>query len=207
VAIDITVVGDSHQHFASEAPSQPICHSGGAKGADALFGQLALEARHLVRHYSFLNHHIAKNPECAVVLNVMQLAVADKYLIRANDVLGRKFPSRSEYVNNLLRRNYYQVKESTSVFASTPLDENMIPTGGTAWALIMAINLRVPNIYNFDWTRDVWFRYNYGEHTLRAAWEEIERESVPDPTGQYAGIGSSELPENGQREIIYLYKR
>lgn len=183
------------------------CHSGGAKGADKLFGELATSVGHDVRHYGFEGHHSPCPREQIITLNALALGVADGHLRKANYSIGRKFPTRSEYVNNLLRRNYYQVCNSTSIFASCAFDRDMKPEGGTAWALVMGINMYVPNIHVFDWSRDVWLRYNYGQHTLGARWEEVERESVPMPEGHYAGIGSSELPDNGAREIIWLYRR
>jgi hypothetical protein len=178
------------------------CRSGGAKGADTLFGDLALAAGHEVIHWSFQGHYSTR-PDNTIQLNAFSLSKADIHLIEANKTINRKFPTRSEYVNNLLRRNYYQVLGADRVYASCAFDD-MKPRGGTAWALVMAINLGVPEIYNFDWVSGNW--YQWGRYADEG-WDLIDFSLIPRPHGEYAGIGSSELPENGAAAIRSLYEK
>lgn len=186
--------------------NENVCLSGGSKGADRLFGELAAKAGHQVMHFSFLNHHCPCPKETIVVLSYKELLEADPKLNQANLILKRAFPSRSEYVNNLLRRNYYQIKTADRVYASTALDENMIPLGGTAWAIMMAFfQHEGMEIYNYDHSRSKWFIVNFDSVRPEFfCWKEVS--TVPKPHGRYAGIGSSELPDNGRQAIEDLYK-
>lgn len=187
-----------------------ICYSGGSKGADVLFGKLALEAGHDLIHWSFQNHHIAGQKLNAKVLSYPQLMEADQPLKMANEFLKRQYPTRSEYVNNLLRRNYWQIKEADSVYAAMRFTDDMIPLGGTSWAIIMAaMKLRRPKAYIFNINDDKWYRFPevislYGSHQRLLT--EIDFTKIPKPQGKYAGIGASDLPENGIQAIESLYK-
>jgi hypothetical protein len=194
-----TIIGGSHG-----LKGRNVCHSGGSKGADQLFGELAKGAGHEVRHYSFLNHHSPCDKDMMVELNAMALGFANEHLIRANRTMKRTFPTRSEYVNNLLRRNYFQVKDSDRIYASTWFDEHMMPQGGTAWAIVMGLNLGLKEVYNFDWSRGKWFTHDRVS-SPKSVWVEIKLKDIPRPFGHYAGIGSSELPDNGRVAIMSLY--
>ena len=164
-----------------------ICYSGGAKGADTIFGEQATKAGHKVVHYRPKD---VKDPEIK--------KLADQQLILANKFLKRTYPTDKESVNDLLRRNYLQIQRVCTVYAITPLDENMIPYGGTAWAITMAMNRKVCDIYVFDLVKGFWFSYN------GLTWNKMY-EPPPKPVGEYAGIGSRELPENGVQAIANLY--
>lgn len=164
-----------------------ICYSGGAKGADTIFGEQAAKAGHTVVHYRPKD---VKDPEIK--------KLADQQLIRANKYLKRTYPTDKESVNDLLRRNYLQIQTVDKIYAVTPLNEDMIPYGGTAWAITMGMNIGVEEIYVFDYIKDSWYEYN-GLLWLKL-WV-----SPPKPEGEYAGIGSRVLPENGVQAIEKLY--
>jgi len=173
-----------------------ICFSGGSKGADKLFGELATKAGHKVYHWSFQGHYSPCPKEQIYQLSYSKLLEADKHLKLANDYLKRTWPTSSEYVNNLLRRNYYQIKYASQVYATTPFDENMKPLGGTSWAILMAMERRI-QIYNFDPNDQQWYEFNY------VKWQKCN--DVPTPSGWYAGIGSSELLDVAANVIKELY--
>ena len=177
------------------------CYSGGSKGADQLFGELAAKADHQVFHWSFQGHHSRGTKETTYILNAVRLAEANRPLIEANNYLNRNYPTRSEYVNNLLRRNYYQVKHSQRIYAVCNFTEDMVPLGGTAWAIVMGANLGISEMYVFDQDREQWFEYD-----KKFQWEEIQRSDIPTPHGHYAGIGKSELNKAGADAIISLYE-
>src|SRR4051812_27476324 len=113
---------------------QSVCYSGGAEGADTLFGEFAEAAGHAVIHYHFrsnkakLKHH--------KILSEFYLLQADPYLQDANKYIRRKYPTRTVDVDNLLRRNYWQIFDSTKIYAVTTLADRGIPLGGTAWAIV-----------------------------------------------------------------------
>lgn len=185
-----------------------VCHSGGSKGADLLFGKLAARAGHKVFHHSFAGHYTDDCPEGTVVThNAFELSLADKELRKCVGFLKKEYPTRSIYVNGLLQRNYYQINNSDRVYASCAFDSGFIPQGGTAWALTMAMNRGITEIYNFDWSAfnglGAWYKWR---GTFMDKWEEIPAKDVPLPYGSYAGIGSSGLPGNGRQAIWDLYR-
>lgn len=176
-----------------------ICYSGGSKGADELFGLEAEKVGHKVRHFSFWNHHSpCKN---TFSLNMLQLQEGEEKAREVNKLLQRKYPTRMEYVNNLIRRNWYQVKESNRIYAVSFLEKNGFVGGGTGWTVTMGIQNGIREVYVFNYETGNWLRYV--PDTLPYEWEGVEKPSMP--YGRYTGIGSHDLPENGERAIRSLY--
>lgn len=179
---------------------QPLCLSGGADGSDLQWGMCAGMAGHQVIHFGFPGHG-SKAPKAEQVrLTHEQLAEADPFLIRANRTLGRSFPGSSEYSNNLLRRNYYQQRDSQAVYAViVGFDDRGRVLGGTAWAIQMFIDRHNDGpcaVYVFDQSRDIWLTYVGAEE-----WEYIAQ--PPKPTGVWTGIGCRQrnLQSNGKAAI------
>ena len=177
-----------------------VCNSGGADGADATFGLYAKQIKHQVNHFAFRG--MKSKCEDIVLLDPINLRIADPYLLQANKTLKRQFPCRSEYVNNLLRRNYWQVRDTNAVFAAAPLNNNMVE-GGTAWAVQMALDMHVPILYIFDLTTNKWHQWLYS----MGKWEYLLPNEVfkPDNFSVYTGIGSRELTFEGYDAIKWLY--
>jgi hypothetical protein len=176
-----------------------ICLSGGAKGADLQFGMCAGSAGHRVFHFVFPSYKSAAPVDETVTLCEDQLLIADPFLARANETLGRKWPARNAFTASLLRRNYYQVCEAQSLYAVAAIDEAGIVTGGTSWAVQMFLDRFEDDIrpaYVYDQEVGGWFQWDCG-------WEAIT--APPVPTGVYAGIGSRALNETGKQAIRDLF--
>jgi len=176
-----------------------VCFSGGAKGADLAWGVAAEKAGHQVVHFGFKEH---KGKKTHIIENEF-LSLADPFLIQANKTLHRqKFPRDSEYVNNLLRRNYWQIKDTERVYAIATIDfEKNVVNGGTGWAVQMAIDKYIPEIYVFDQNINDWC---FPQYVSRIFWVRMSK-SPPKPYGLYTGIGTRELTQNGQHAIEELY--
>ncbi len=173
------------------------CLSGGCDGADILWGDTAEEHGHKVIHYGFTG---IKSDRPIQVLNIVELMEADTHLMRANQALCRSFPCKAEYVNNLLRRNWWQIKNTERVYAVAPISRNLV-MGGTGWAVQMAIDKGLNEIYVFDLNRDKWtFWHNAYERFINSNF------TPPPPHGTYTGIGSRELTETGRKAIKDVYK-
>jgi hypothetical protein len=166
-------------------------HSGGAYGADSEWDNIGKE-------YGMVNnkHYYAegeKTPKGNTMLNKEQLLIADSLLKETNKILKRHFPSKNEFVNNLLRRNYYQVINSESIFAISSIKNNLVD-GGTGWAVHMGILLNKP-VFVYDQNVDNWF-----------TWDNIFIETeIPILTENFAGIGTREINENGKQNIRKVY--
>ena len=187
-----------------------LCQSGGAIGADTAFGEAAYKAGHYTVHYAFnnMNTKCKENEKTKILrLELSDLLEGDKALREAqktligNDGKKRRYPTSSVYVNNLLRRNYHQIKRTNAVYAVSrlTLDKRHVE-GGTGWAIEMAIHKRILSIFVFDTNGSQWYIYSYDLSQF------VPEYSVPRPDGIYTGIGSRELPENGKQAIDNLYR-
>jgi hypothetical protein len=177
-----------------------ICFSGGADGADTLFGKLAENNNHRVCHYGFAGHRTS----CPYhwILTESQLVTADPHILKANKTLKRgSFAGYTPYTKNLLRRNWFQVSNSERVYAVANISKDRRTVGGgTGWAIEMAIQKNIRLIYVFDQPTKKWFQWGvvFGHFGLIAP--------PPTPHGLYAGIGTSTLTDAGKNAIIKLYQ-
>lgn len=183
-----------------------MCLSGGAKGADVTWGLTAESVGHDVVHWSFSNHNpFADNYICE--LNEEQLRTADPFLELANKSINRKWPTSNTHVNNLLRRNFYQVYWSDSVYAvASFINDNSVLkiSGGTAWACQMFLDrwlyttskIEDVPLYFFDQISKTWY-------TWTGQWKAIHQ--PPKPSGVYAGIGTREITDAGMQAILNVY--
>jgi hypothetical protein len=138
------------------------------------------------------------NPEDIIVHSQEELAIADSYLKIANKHINRQFPTKSEFVNNLLRRNYYQVKDTQGIFAISSFDEKGKVKGGTAWAVYMAIDMG-KLVYVFDQVQNQWFIVCYE----KKKWIKTE---APILTEVFTGIGTREINEKGRMAVDRLFE-
>lgn len=186
-----------------------ICYSGGAEGSDQYWGKFAEKAGHKVIHYSFNGHSIIVSRNQLKILSKTELESADPYIAQASIQLVRNIPS-NEYVKKLIRRNYFQVKKTRSVYAVSTLtsDTNSQARsrveGGTAWAIEMAIDLKVPHIYLFDQDDKTWLKWDYLLIDKRTKWIRIDNPPVPE--GKWTGIGTRKLSKRGKKAIKHLLK-
>lgn len=177
------------------ALSPNICLSGGAIGADLQWGMCAGMAGHAVIHWSFKDHHV-KAPACeVVVLTEEQLEAADGALNVAKRRLKRGYFAPDSFNRQLLRRNWYQVKDAERVYAVANVDDKGAVSGGTAWAVQMFVD-RFDNgpceVYVYDQLTGLWLTWD-GYLWVRA--------EPPTPFGVYAGVGSRDLKPNGKHAI------
>src|SRR5690606_735131 len=114
------------------------------------------------------------------------------------------FPTRLEYVNNLLRRNFFQVKYAKNVYAVCEL-KNGVPQGGTAWAVALAAHLpHKPNIYVLDISGSTYLWRTYIGDGSNWLWRmNIARPDIPK--GVYAGIGTRNVDPIIDQKIQILY--
>jgi len=182
-----------------------LCMSGGADGSDLQWGLQAGKAGHGVIHWSFSEHRSQAPEQELVRLHQKQLNLADGALKRANRKVQRSFPSRSEVTNNLLRRNWYQVRDTQSLYAVSQIKYDGSVDGGTAWAIQMYLDRfeydgEDPSkcrAYLLDKNTLKWYEWN-GERWITM----ISR--PPKPQGIWTGIGSREISAQVRVEIRKL---
>ncbi len=186
-------------------PDANICLSGGADGADLQWGLQAGKANHFVIHWSF-NGHRSQAPEQELVrLTQEQLALADDAVKRANVSLKRRWPSSNIFTNNLLRRNWYQVKDTQSLYAVSEFSWDKGVAGGTAWAVQMYLDrflidgepMEKCKVFVLDKNTLHWHTWD------GTKW--VQMLSRPaKPTGIWTGVGSREISALARVEIRKL---
>lgn len=169
-------------------------HSGGAIGADTAWDEIGKEFGMVNNnHYYFEGF---KTPNGNTSIPIEQKNEADAKLKKANETLHRRFPTSKEYVNNLLRRNWWQVKNSDAIFAISSITDNKVD-GGTGWAVHMAIGENKP-VYVFDQKIKQWFTWN-GSSFIPT--------EIPTLTKNFAGIGTREINDAGKQAIREVYQK
>ena len=165
-----------------------ICVSGGADGADLLWGVCARHVGHDVHHISFLSHESKAPFSTLIRMKTNVLESQDRRLAALATRIGRRFPTKSTYTDNLLRRNVIVADAVNSVYALAPIQDGDV-AGGTRWVVELFLD-RVGRdtsqpVYVFNLTCGVWFQWD--------PWEDSNwKQAVPStPQGTYAGVGSS----------------
>ncbi|EHX8550483.1 hypothetical protein AAGG91_003002 [Salmonella enterica] len=171
----------------SIAGFQNVCYSGGAAGADRLFGLWAALNDHEQIHFSFAKHKY--HVDCNTVLDIPQYILSDisiqERLHTANKKLKRKVPPTGNYVYNLLARNYFQIIKSERVYCLAKITSPDEIDGGTAWAVQMFIDsCENPEIYVYNLLDNKPYVYDCSTKTFKEVLE------VPTPHGRWTGIGS-----------------
>jgi hypothetical protein len=200
------------------------CLSGGAVGSDLQWGMTAGKAGHGVIHWSFAGHRSDAPASELIILPAEELLTADPHLKRANETLKRTFPvrpksksvkeeARANAINNLLRRNWFQVGFADACYGVStfslpdglrlpigePLEQHRQVSGGTAWATQMFIDRhdgKTCACYVFDQEAGYWFQW------IGGFWVRIYE--PPKPQGIWAGIGTRKLLQVGKIAIRVL---
>lgn len=203
--------------FIPEPKKQQHCqYSGGASGADFHW---ILSSKHNSVVMSFKEHKpilpfVKDNVKVCVLsdydLNKGRLCVENVALLGKRQL---KFTSPLSFGNKLILRNYYQVKNATSVYAIGYLSKKRTKLkalnimGGTFWACQMfcvkysLYGTRLIPLYFFDQTSKKW--YQCAKSNFLFQWVDLPK--VPVPTGKYASIGSRKLLECGKEQIKAVY--
>ena len=177
------------------------CHSGGCAGADMMWENEGNKYGVTTIPYSF-SGHVQDSPNPHILTPTELLEGWDNVLI-AEQTLNRKVETitYNPYVRNLLCRNWFQVKNSTVIFAvGIFINKRRIEvSGGTGWAVQMAID-NDKDVYLFDQKTNFWHKYIKEYKKFLAIY------IIPTLTENFAGIGTRELKENGKRAIEEIYK-
>lgn len=212
--------------------SDNLMLSGGAKGADTLWGEVAKSQGHQVIHWSFDGHNTKANSNFVIKLDEETLITADEFLIEANKTLKRHLNFHKKWLINLLRRNLFQVQYAEQVYAVGTLSNSVNKidsieeyeafnydfvnaprnyqdtlgiSGGTAWACQMYLDRHEKNNSN---QMELYFFDQatnlFYQYDMRLkAWYQ----SLPcRPSGIYAAIGSRNLTSGGEEFIKTIFK-
>jgi hypothetical protein len=196
-------------------------YTGGAPGADLLFEECAIKKDYEVVAYSFEGHNTLSTKR--KILFPEELEEANVHVRDAAEYLGRTYSNHdNEYVFNLLRRNWFQIKDATSVYAvsefqdllhiqNTKINRYAVVSkvrvkGGTGWAVAMALLAGDKNVYVFDQIFGEWYSCRPAVNTLSPVYTIKPLGDVPTPPEKFAGIGTRKLNERGIYAIKSLFR-
>lgn len=172
-----------------------ILHSGGAIGSDYAWGYIgSLYGLKNIHHYYYGNPTPYGNNPITKDEYIEGITAVEK----ANQTLKRYGYEKYLY---LLARNWMQIKNSNAVYAIIEKLNNPIVYGGTGWAIQMAIDCSIQDIYIFHQEINTWLKYNYQTKLF----DRIG--TVPILKKSFAGIGTRNLKPNGLQAIIDVYNK
>jgi hypothetical protein len=171
-------------------------HSGGALGADITWEIIGRRFGLTEFNHYYIDGYKTTKGNASIKMSEKLERMIDEDLIKANKTLKRKYPTRNAYVNNLLRRNWFQVNKSDAIFAISSI-ENGLVNGGTGWAVQMAIDKGM-QVFVFCQITKKWYTRSLGSWIIT---------EIPILTENFAGIGTREIYESGQKAIEDVYNK
>lgn len=178
-----------------------VNHSGGCPGADMCWETNGLKYGVETIAYSFHNHiHESSNPKILTVDELREGLIQVKIAART---LKRPVDGLYPYVQNLLSRNWFQVKNADAIYAigMFQTDAHLKVDGGTGWAVQMALDVNKP-VFFFDQLSKQWYNSYFSLSTPKF----IPLYEIPILTHNFAGIGTRRLSDHGKMAILDVYE-
>lgn len=174
-----------------------ICFSGGASGSDMAFELESIKHNIKVVAFSFDGH--TTKSENIYILSDKQLKEGFEHIKIANENLDRNIKNQKQYIRNLISRDWFQVKNSDTIFAIGTLQSENSVNGGTGWAVQLSIDNK-KTIYLFEQEFNQWYYFDYESNAFEIY------EEIPKLTNKFAGIGTRNINKNGITAIKNLFK-
>lgn len=176
-----------------------ICHSGGTKGSDIEWENEGNKYGVKTVAYSFYNH--VQDSQNQKILTLEELSEGWEHVKIASVGIKRNPNGQARYIQNLLSRNWFQVKNAEAIFAIGKFlsNEKVIVSGGTGWAVQMGIDNK-KDVFFFDQMDNKWNKFNYDLQKFEII------DYIPKLTENFAGIGTREINENGKEAIRKIYE-
>ena len=176
-----------------------ILFSGGAKGAEAAFGECA--SKHGVEevHFTFDGHSIARQRGVRV-LNHEELQQGDVSLEYVSRLMHRKYAD-APTIKKILQTLWYQVNNGQEIYVIGAILKDDTVRGGTGWGAEFAKLCNKP-LFVFDQELGFWFEWT-GD-----AWKRMPEGQGPTITHpHFTGTGTRTLQPNAKTAINALFTR
>jgi hypothetical protein len=170
-------------------------YSGGANGAEAVFGEQAQKAGAREINFTFDGHRQART-RGRYELSPRELQAGDVSLVFVSKRLHRTY-SEGSLIRRVLQTIWHMVSRSQQVFVVGVIQEDGTVRGGTGWSVELA-RMWNKDLWVFDQERDSWHRWD-GEGWVAG---EPVIESV-----HFCGTGTRYLEDNGRKAIVDLFAR
>jgi hypothetical protein len=209
-----------------------ILYSGGAVGADTLFGTNAQWYGVTEQNYSFRGDKNCRS-RGRIILDEAQLKLADDDLLTAIGNTFKKHQGTGDSAEKYWQRNWHQVQKAREIFAvvkdtKTFLDFTKTRIEGAGIGVAVAVKKKVAckRIYVYDQSLGNWWIWRrHSDHSgsevkyrkididttreidEKLYFEEIEEDHVKIIETDFAGIGTREISSKGIEAVNSLFKR
>jgi hypothetical protein len=176
-------------------PADCTLYSGGAKGSETVFGELAERYGLQEINFSFEGHTQSRT-RGRKLLNERELASGDVSLLYVSRRLKRSYSKEGE-IRKVLQSIWHLVSWSDQVFVIGLVQDDGTVVGGTGWAVELARMWR-KNLWVYDQEQGAWFRW------INEAWAP----GVPViEAARFCGTGTRNLQDSGRQAIEELFER
>lgn len=179
-------------------PEESILFSGGAAGAEAVFGACAQQHGVEEVNFTFEGHKIERHRGVRV-LNHEELLAGDVSLDYVSRLMHRRYTD-APTIRKVLQTLWYQVNHGQEVYVIGAILDDGTVRGGTGWGAEFAKLCNKP-LCVFDQEKDGWFTWSEG------VWRPVAGDGPVITHPHFTGTGTRTLQPNGQRAIEGLFDR
>lgn len=173
-----------------------ILYSGGAKGAEAAFGENAEKFGIDEVNFSFEGHESARNRGIRILTHE-ELQNGDVSLDYISKLMNRQY-SHTAVFKKIIQTIWHQINNSRQVFVVGHVLEDKTVKGGTGWGAEFA-KICNKELFLFDQEMNKWFKWDSID------WNEINEPVITET--HFCGTGSRDLKESGKKAIVALFER
>ncbi len=171
-------------------PAKCTLYSGGAAGAEMLFGEMAERYGLEEVNYSFEGHQIERK-RGVHVLSSEELALKDVSLTYVSRLMNRQY-THAPLFRKVLQSICWQVSSGGEVFVVGSIMPDNTVKGGTGWGAEFAKICNKP-LWVFDQEKNAWFRWEKDQWT---------REAEPRITSERFTATGTRFPEDSSRKAV-----
>jgi len=194
--VTMQLVADGPEPASLRGRSRFTLHSGGAKGAEAAFGEMAERYGLAEVTFSFEGHTQRVRSRGLRLLSDSELRAGDVSLRYVCHRLGRVFPE-DPLVHKVLQSIWHQIRSCQQVFVIGIIQPDGTVRGGTGWGAELARRWK-SDLHVFDQDKNGWFSWD------GTAWQP-SNPMIRSP--RFAGSGTSNLRPEGKKAIEELFER
>ena len=173
-----------------------ILFSGGAKGSEAAFGEIAEQFGIEEVHFTF-DGHLIERERGKRVLNHEELKNGDVSLEYVSTLMNRRYTTSPTF-RRILQIIWYQINNGQEIYVIGEILEDQTVKGGTGWGAEFAKLCNKP-LCVFDQSKDSWFGWN------QRSWVPVDTPTVSEI--HFTGTGTRNLEDNGKAAILRLFER
>ena len=173
-----------------------ILFSGGAKGSEAAFGEIAERSGIEEVNFTF-DGHLIERDRGRRVLNHEELRNGDVSLEYVSRLMNRRYTTSPTF-RRILQSIWYQINSGQEIYVVGKILEDKTVKGGTGWGAEFAKLCNKP-LHVFDQSQDAWFKWNQQE------WKDGDDPVISHT--HFTGTGTRNLEDNGRAAIKGLFER